>query len=217
MKKTHYIILIAVIAAFWFVFSLSQISSVQATTDLSEFENNLENNIKKKHESSSPQSYKRLLELGLKPELDPSYAFPIDKQFRNGCFGYSIKWVVEYKYWENLDMYEMEIAINKPRSDLWNIKHIENFWKRAGVEYLRYNNADTMLSKLHQGEPILLFYLMPHKWWQIGHNAVAYSFDEKWIRIADPLLATRERIPYDQILEKNGKYSQYSFWIVKKL
>lgn len=165
-----------------------------------------------------PQTWSQRREQGSRPLLDPQHPFPVYKQFLNGCYAFSIKQIMEYQYAIHLSMQEMELSVDKPRNKLWNKKYTEQFNNRANIHTLRYQNVDTLLSKLEKGIPVLLQYQIPHGTWFIGHNAVAYSFDQDWLWIANPLYGTREHLAIKEIIAAyDSRKLRYPFAIIHTL
>lgn len=167
--------------------------------------------------NSPPRSYSTIITTGISPKLPPVYAFPVSQQYKNGCFGFAVKHIFQYKYGENLDLYDVEKTIKKPRGDLWTVEHITNFKNTYHFDILSYNDAETLFALLEQGEPLIVQYkykLSDGTW--IGHMVAAYSFDSEGVWISESIQNTRTRVPYKEIFDSTGLFTQFVFSTIEK-
>lgn len=67
---------------------------------------------------------------------------------------------------------------------------------------IRYRSSAQLLYHLHQGRAVLVSYPLPEQ--EIAHQVLAYSFDQKGIRVSDPLTGNQEHLARGQITQKNN-------------
>ena len=80
-----------------------------------------------------------------------------------------------------------------------------------------YNDVNTFFFYVSKGEPVMIQY----KWYNsetswIGHFVAVYSFDENGAWVSDSISVKRIRIPYDDLFDDSGKYTEFSFAVVEK-
>lgn len=163
-----------------------------------------------------PKTYSEFLETDINPGIDPTYSFPVSYQYQNGCFAFAVKHIVDYKYDINIDPYEAEELINKPRADLWTREHIVNFLEKYNLKFEWFGDTETFFSFLQKGEPVLIQYkyqISEDKW--IGHFVAAYSFDSEGVWIADSISGKRIRIPFTDVFDTNESQTQFRFATIK--
>lgn len=161
--------------------------------------------------SVSNLNYTEILAKGIKPKIKPDYLFPVSKQHDNGCFGYAVKHIADYKYGIKIDVNQTEKKINKPRNSLWEYKHIQDYLKLYSLQLTWKNDAATFFKLLRKGEPVLIQY----KWYYgsswVGHFVAVYSFDKKGVWISESIQNKRVRIAYKDVFEETGYYTDFYF------
>ncbi|MBN2533617.1 MAG: hypothetical protein JXB88_12030 [Spirochaetales bacterium] len=153
----------------------------------------------------------------MKPGIKPDYAFPVSKQYHRGCFAFALNHILEYRYKTKIDLLEAEKKIRKPREDLWTHTHIQNFLAAYNITMTWYNDVDTFFHFLSKGVPVMIQY----KWYNsdinwVGHFVAAYSFDGNGVWVSDSISVQRIHLPYDEVLDAYGEYTQFSFALVEK-
>ncbi|MBN1797908.1 MAG: hypothetical protein JW822_05005 [Spirochaetales bacterium] len=167
---------------------------------------------------TAPPPYWEIVSFALIPKLKADYAFPVSVQFKNGCFAFAVKHIVEYKYAQNINLYEAEKKISKPRTDLWTHEHIKNFLNTYQLKLTWYNRADIFFKLLINGEPVMIQYkysLSGASW--VGHFVAVYSFDAEGVFAADSISGKRIHLPYNMVFDQSGKYTQFPFAVVEKI
>lgn len=156
---------------------------------------------------ATPQEY---IDAWYKPFLTPNYYFPVKWQTLNGCYAFSVRNTLKYQYWIGIYIPKIEKYIKKEGKQLWNYRNMNQFDKVVNIERRMYWSLDTVMNSLQVGEPVSIVYWWHYTDWKTGekkkvkHIVAAYSFDEKWLWIAETISARRMRISYDEIFDKNG-------------
>jgi hypothetical protein len=157
-------------------------------------------------------SYREILALGIKPRIAPGYFFPLSKQHHNGCYGFSMKHIVDYKFKVKIDVDKAEKKIGKPRNDLWTNEHITNFNALVGIRLTWEDRACDLFRRLVSGDPVMIQYkyALPGNSW-VGHFVAAYSFDKTGLWVSESISNKRKRIPYKDIFGESGTSTFWSF------
>ena len=148
-----------------------------------------------------------------KPYLSPSYYFPIKWQTLNGCYAFSVRNILKYKHNIWIFIPKIENYIWKNKSSLWTYSTMSQFDKYAHIQKSMYYNIDTLFTSLQAWEPVAISYMMKYysykekKYKFVPHIVAAYSFDEKWIFVAETVTNTRKRITWDRVFN--------NYWGVK--
>jgi hypothetical protein len=161
--------------------------------------------------------YWKIVSTKISPKIAPDYAFPVSVQFKNGCFAFAVKHIVAYKYNENINLYEAEKKIHKPRSDLWTHEHIKNFLNAYHLNLTWYDRADIFFHMLANGEPVMIqykYYLSETSW--VGHFVAVYSFNATGVFVSDSISGKRIHLAYTHVFDGSGKHTQFPFAVVKK-
>ncbi len=181
----------------------------------------LEDNIISPSVTFSPtpilKTYQEILAQEIKPKIQPNYKFPVSVQYRNGCFAFAVNHILRYKYNLNLDLYEVEKKIAKPREELWKTNYVNAFITEYNLKMKWYRDAENLFDLLQKGEPVVIQYnhdLGNDKW--VGHLVAAYSFDNQGIWISDSLDGKRKRLAFLKVFEENNTYLQYGFATIEK-
>lgn len=163
------------------------------------------------------RNYDDILAHGVYPLLEIDYSFPNSNQYKNGCFAFAVKHILEYKFDETIDLYEAEKIINKPRTVLWDVDYITAFLDEYDIKLKWYKDAETFFDFLAEGEPLVIQY--PYDIGDdtfIGHLVAAYSFDETGVWAADSISGKAIHIDYDLVFNKSGTHTRYGFATVWK-
>jgi len=164
----------------------------------------------------APRSYQEIIKSGIQPGIPTDYAFPKGYQYENGCFGFAVKYIVEYKFGAIIDMIEAEKTINKPRYELWTLNYIKDFLQEYGLELKWYYNADKFFQFLEEGNPLLIQYKYPvgkDRW--ISHFVAVYSFDDEGVWISQSVTNKHEKIPYRHVFKPEGTTTQFAFAVIE--
>lgn len=162
---------------------------------------------------TKPEDY---IKAWYKPKLTPNYYFPILGQTLNWCYAFAIRNILKYKYWIGVYVSKIEREIGKKWTDLWRDIpwwNMSNFDKVVHISKKRYYTLDNFISSLQSWEPVIISYLLEYVWrdWKkrkIWHVVAAYSFDEKWVWVAETVKAKRVRVPWNEIFN--------SYWYIKR-
>jgi len=162
------------------------------------------------------RSYVDILKSGVQPGIKPDYAFPKGYQYENGCFGFAIKYIVEYKFGETLDMLQAEKIIKKPRYELWTLNYIKDFLEEYGIVLNWYHDSEKFFKFLEEGEPLLIQYKYPvaeNRW--ISHFVAVYSFDLEGVWISQSVTNKHEKVLYKDVFKPDGMTTQFMFATVE--
>lgn len=158
-------------------------------------------------------TYQEVLATGIKPYFSPETNFPAHSQkgWPFGCYSFSVKNLMEFKYGEILDIAAVQKEIGWDGTFIWSFEEFEKFAKQYNTDIvLTYNaTAEFFFKKLAAGEPMILYIPYYLRGENIGHQLVAYSFDEKGVWVADSLSGgIRRRIGFDQVFVNGENYTQ---------
>ncbi|MFA5855418.1 MAG: S-layer homology domain-containing protein [Candidatus Gracilibacteria bacterium] len=158
------------------------------------------------------QSYEDMLRTGIQPAYAPGSHFPANSQsgWSYGCYAFAVKSLLEFKYGMNLNISEVQDRIGWDGSFLWDPTEAGNFAREYDVDLLfgYYAPAEYFFKKLSAGEPIILYipYYVGSE--NVGHQIVAYSFDENGVWISDSLQGGINReIPYTDVFVDGANYT----------
>jgi len=142
--------------------------------------------------------YKAILKLGFKPKLSPDYKFPATQQGKLDCYGFTVKHLIQYKYNETIDVDKF----NKKYGEAWISMHENEFAEENNLKTDSFTSMNLFFYHLIIGEPVIINYLYTYKNGStIRHYAVAYSFDDTGVWLADSAGGKRHRKSYDFLLE----------------
>lgn len=148
-----------------------------------------------------------------KPYLKSNYNFPNLPQTLNWCYAFSVRNILKYKDGIGIYIPKIERKIWKKWNDLWNYPMMSKFDKYAHIEKRNYYNIDTLINSLQAWEPVSISYMLKYysykeqKYKYVPHIVAAYSFDEKWIWVAETVKNKRELVPWEDVFK--------SYWSVK--
>jgi len=154
----------------------------------------------------SPNEY---INAWYKPYLKTNYNFPVTQQSLNWCYAFSIRNILKYKHWIWIYISKVEELIWKNPWSLWTYNSMSEFNKLVHIEANKYYNIDTLINSLQVWEPIAVSYMLKYysykdkKYNYVPHIVAAYSFDEKWVWIAETVTNKRLRINWDELFMKN--------------
>ena len=151
-----------------------------------------------------------------KPKLSANYYFPLRWQTLNWCYAFSIRNITKYKYWIWMRISKMEKYMKKPWKNLWNYPLMNKFDKLAHIKRKNFYRIDTIINSLQAWEPLAVSYKLKYYSWKdkkyhkVMHIVSAYSFDSKWVWVAETVTAKKLRIPWNEIFNKywNVKYNR---------
>ena len=154
---------------------------------------------------------KDYLDIGYKPSLKADFPFPLTKQTLNWCYGFSIKNILKFQKNISINVEKTEKSIWKIPSELRTDNMKNNFDKYIKINKNNFYDIDTLINSLQTWEPVAITYKLKYfsnkekKEKIVNHIVAAYSFDEKWVWVAETVSNTRKRIPWEEIFDKNGK------------
>lgn len=154
---------------------------------------------------------KDYLDIGYKPSLKADFPFPLTKQTLNWCYGFSIKNILKFQKNISINVEKTEKSIWKIPSELRTDDMKNNFDKYIKINKNNFYDIDTLINSLQTWEPVAITYKLKYfsnkekKERIVNHIVAAYSFDEKWVWVAETVSNTRKRIPWEEIFDKNGK------------
>lgn len=159
-----------------------------------------------------PQQY---IEAGYQPYLSPKFAFPNKKQSLNGCYAFTVRNILKYKHNIGINIDPLQTYIEKDPKKLWYNIDMENFNSNIQVTKKTYFSLDTLMNALKNGNPVWIRYTLKYtqnsEKKEVPHIASAYSFDEKWVWIADTYSNKNILLPYDDFLQPDGSFKRLGF------
>lgn len=149
-------------------------------------------------------SYQEVLDLGLVPAIPSDVVFAHNSQtgWTYGCYSFATKNLIEYKYGDVLDIADVQETIGWDGTFIWSSVERTSFAEAYDYDLIfSYNNsAEFFFKKLAMGEPMVLYIPYYSGSVNIGHQLVAYSFDEDGVWVADSLQGGLQRhISYDEV------------------
>lgn len=149
-------------------------------------------------------TYEEILDSGIKPAYPGDMKFASNSQegYPYGCYAFATKNLLEWKYDWFLDVPEVQETIGWDGTFIWKPNEFLNFAQAYDVDVIfTYNgNAEFFFKKLAIGEPVIVYIPYYLDGVNIGHNLVAYSFDENGVWVADSLSGGLQRqISYDEV------------------
>lgn len=148
-----------------------------------------------------------------KPFLPPNYNFPIRGQTLNGCYAFSVRNILKFKYWIWIHVSKAENFIKKPSSASWSDWRKNKFDQLVGVERKSYYHLDTLINALAAGEPMALTYFLKYysykdkKYKTVWHIVAAYSFDKSGVRVAETVSSKKTLVPWNELFNSYWKVS----------
>ncbi|KKR09312.1 MAG: S-layer protein [Candidatus Peregrinibacteria bacterium GW2011_GWE2_39_6] len=169
--------------------------------------------------SKRPHSYSDILATGIQPAYPSDMTFTHHAQtgYPYGCYAFATKNLTEWKYGIVLDIAEVQTTINWDGSYIWTDDEFDAFCAAYNTDIVfTYNaSAEFFFKKLAMGEPMILYipyYLDTNGDGveeNIGHNVVAYSFDQNGVWIADSISPGSQRqLDYDEVFPNTDFYTQ---------
>lgn len=149
-------------------------------------------------------TYEEVLATGIQPAYPTDMDFAANSQsaYPYGCYAFATKNLLEWKYDWELSIPEVQEVIGWDGTFIWSPTEFLTFAEEYGVDVIfTYNgNAEFFFKKLASGEPMVLYIPYYLNDVNIGHNLVAYSFDEDGVWVADSLSGGVQRhIGYDEV------------------
>lgn len=126
-----------------------------------------------------------------------------------GCYAFSVKNLVEWKYGDILDMAELQERIGWDGEFIWSPTEFEAFADEYDMDVIfTYNgSAEFLFKKLAHGEPLVMYIPYYIGSTNVGHQVVAYSFDENGVWIADSATGSTRRIGFDEVFLDGAHYT----------
>jgi len=155
-------------------------------------------------DDANTRTYQEVLASGIQPAYPGDMEFAANSQsaYPYGCYAFATKNLLEWKYNWVLDIAEVQEAIGWDGTFIWSPSEFLTFAETYEVDVIfTYNgNAEFFFKKLASGEPMVLYIPYYSGGRNIGHNLVAYSFDEDGVWVADSLSGGVQRhISYDEV------------------
>ncbi|EKD64024.1 MAG: S-layer protein [uncultured bacterium] len=127
-----------------------------------------------------------------------------------GCYGFAVKNVTAWKYGEVIDMTDLADTIGWDGSYIWSPEQFSSFAKNYDTDLVMtyYGSAEFLFKKLAAGEPVVLYipYYIGEN--NVGHQVMAYSFDEDGVWIADSLYGgVQSQVGYDEVFFEDDSYT----------
>jgi hypothetical protein len=149
-------------------------------------------------------TYQEMLDSGIEPAYPDDMTFASNSQsaYPYGCYAFATKNILEWKYDWFLDIAEVQEAIGWDGTFIWSPSEFLTFAEEYEVDVIfTYNGtAEFFFKKLASGEPMVLYIPYYSGGRNIGHNLVAYSFDDDGVWVADSLSGGLQRhIGYDEV------------------
>ena len=149
-------------------------------------------------------TYQDMLDSGIEPAYPSDMLFASHSQsaYPYGCYAFATKNLLEWKYDWFLDIAEVQETIGWDGTFIWSPSEFLTFAEEYEVDVIfTYNGtAEFFFKKLAAGEPMVLYIPYNLNGVNIGHNLVAYSFDDEGVWVADSLSGGLQRhIGYDEV------------------
>lgn len=144
------------------------------------------------------------------PFLSPKYRFPIKPQTLNGCYAFSVRNILKYKYGIGVNVSKGEKMIKKPPKSLWWPHMMSAYDRLVHIEKKSLYHIDTLIHSLQAGEPIAITYWLEYyshkdrKKKKVLHIVAAYSFDTKGVWVAETVSHQYKRVPWNKIFNVFG-------------
>ncbi|KKP39341.1 MAG: S-layer protein [Candidatus Peregrinibacteria bacterium GW2011_GWF2_33_10] len=158
------------------------------------------------------QSYQEILATAVKPAIPIDFDFPHQSQagYPYACFGFSAINLTNYKYNLGLQVEDMASNIGWDKNGIWNDEEFDGFAKyyHTDVIFTYYASPAYVFEKLKNGEPVVMYRYYYINGENVGHQAVAFSFDDQGIYFGDSANDSVQRIPYEDLFKEewnNGK------------
>ena len=163
-------------------------------------------------DGTAAKTYEDWLAEGIAAAYPSNMEFPAHSQngWPYGCYAFSVKNMTEWKYGEILDITEVQEQIEWDGESIWNYDEMTNFAEDYHYDIIMTYQAspEFLLKKLAAGEPVVLY--IPYYLGEdnIGHQLVAYSFDENGVWVADSLSGgVRRQIGWDEVFVDGANYT----------
>ena len=140
------------------------------------------------------------------PYFEPTHPFPTANQSQNACYFNSVNIAVEAKYGTKIRMKKTLQMIDFDGTDLATWEYKKRFSDLTNIRVHEYSSKKDLLKLLDQWEPVLVSTeIKLRSWKMIRHVSVAYSYDDKWIWVSDPIGGKRKSIAWSEVFHKSGK------------
>ncbi len=163
-------------------------------------------------EGYGTETYQDWLDSGISAAYPSDMEFPANSQsgWSYGCYAFAVKNLIEWKYSVILDIAEVEEEIGWDGEFIWDYEEMSNFTESYEYDIIMTYQAspEFFLKKLAAGEPVVLY--IPYYIGEdnIGHQLVAYSFDENGVWVADSLSGGgRRQIGWDEVFVDEANYT----------
>jgi hypothetical protein len=157
-------------------------------------------------------SYEEVLATGIEAAYpgEADFAHHSQSGWPYGCYAFSVKNLVEWKYDEMLDMTDVQERIGWDGEFIWNAEEFEAFAEEYTTDVVfTYNgSAEFLFKKLERGEPLIMYIPYYIGETNIGHQVVAYSFDENGVWIADSANGSTKQIGFDEVFLDGEHYTR---------
>jgi len=157
-------------------------------------------------------TYEEVLATGIEAAFPSDLEINVNSQYGwdYGCYAFSVKNLIEWKYAEVLDMSEIQETIDWDGEFIWDHVEMQSFSENYQYDLIMtyYSSPEFFLKTLATGEPIVLY--IPYYIGEdnIGHQVMAYSFDENGVWIADSLSGgTQRQIGWDEVFVDDANYT----------
>ncbi|MBT7483798.1 S-layer homology domain-containing protein, partial [Candidatus Peregrinibacteria bacterium] len=155
-------------------------------------------------EDGDDLSYEEVLETGITASYpgDMDFAHNSQSGWSYGCYTFAVKNLLEWRYDLVLNVAELQERIGWDGEFIWNTTEFENFAEEYDMDVIfTYNgSAEFFFKKLAKGEPLVMYIPYYSGGVNIGHQVVAYSFDENGVWIADSISGGVQRqIGFDEV------------------
>ncbi|MFA5792965.1 MAG: S-layer homology domain-containing protein [Candidatus Gracilibacteria bacterium] len=162
--------------------------------------------------SDDELSYEEVLDTGILPAYPSNMDFPAHSQsgWSYGCYTFAIKNLVEFKYGTVINVAELQNRIGWDGAFIWDQDEASSFAREYDMDLIfTYNaSAEYFFKKLSLGQPMVLYIPYYIGSDNVGHQVVAYSFDENGVWIADSLGEGLQReISFSDIFVDGATYT----------
>jgi len=149
------------------------------------------------------ENYKTILSRGIKPAIPVDYDFPSKGQtgYPYACYGFAVINLMDYKFQLSIDPVDLGENIGWDYNFIWDDPQFKAFAAYYDTDLIMgYNLSPAYIfEKLVYGEPVVLYraYYIDGK--NVGHQAVAFSFDDNCVYFGDSANGSVTCIAYDDI------------------
>ena len=164
------------------------------------------------HTGNDKLTYQEVLATGIEPAY-PSYMdMPNHPQtyYPYGCYAFATKNLMEWQYDKYLSINEVAATIGWDGTFIWSPEEFDVFAVNYYVDVISTydGSAEFFFKKLAVGDPMILYIPYDLNGVNIGHNVVAYSFDENGVWVSDSLSGGyQHQIGYDEVFFEDDHYT----------